>query len=202
MKHHNKAWFKGQRSQGLTEFALIAPVLLLLTFGIIDFGRGLYFYITLQQAANEGARVAVRASYFIDVNGGSHTWPTDADVASAVQQHAVTENLANPCPNGPIPNNGNPIGSAQLPPANSGWIFITDAVTPNGSGTPNGPRGGLGTLPAPGPGCNTITPATGNEAIKVTLWYNFQPLTPLIQQAVGNRIIITAYAVYRAEYSN
>jgi hypothetical protein len=202
MKHHNAAWFKSQRSQGLTEFALIAPVILLLTFGIIDFGRGLYFYITLQQAANEGARVAVRASYFIDPNGGFHTWPTDADVAAAVQNHAVTENLANPCPNGPIPNGGNPIGSAQLPPANSGWIFITDAVTPDGTGLPNGPRGGLGTLPAPGPGCNAITPATGNEAIKVTLWFNFQPLTPLIQQAVGNRIIITAYAVYRAEYSN
>jgi hypothetical protein len=204
MKHHNAAWFKGkgQRSQGLTEFALIAPIILLLTFGIIDFGRGLYFYITLQQAANEGARVAVRASYFIDPSGATHQWPTDADVATAVQAHAVTENLANPCPNGPIPNNGNPVGSAQLPPANTGWIFITDAITPGGTGTPNGPRGGLGSLPAPGAGCNIITPAVGNEAIKVTLWFNFQPLTPLIQQAVGNRIIITAYAVYRAEYSN
>jgi hypothetical protein len=201
LKHHDAAWFRGQRSQGLTEFALIAPVLLLLTFGIIDFGRGLYFYITLQQAANEGARVAVRASYFIDVNGNSHTWPTDADVAAAVQNHAVTENLANPCPNGPIPNGGNPVGSALLPPANSGWIFITDPSAA-GNGVPNGPRGGLGVLPAPGPGCNTITPATGNEPIKVTLWFNFQPLTPLIQQAVGNRVIITAYAVYRAEYSN
>jgi hypothetical protein len=201
VKYHDAAWFKGQRSQGLTEFALIAPVILLLTFGIIDFGRGLYFYITLQQAANEGARVAVRASYFIDVNGNSHTWPTDADVAAAVQNHAVTENLANPCPNGPIPNGGNPIGSPLLPPPNSGWIFITDPSA-DGNGVPNGPRGGLGVLPAPGPGCNTITPATGNEPIKVTLWFNFQPLTPLIQQAVGNRVIITAYAVYRAEYSN
>ena len=45
-------YFRSQRSQGLTEFAIIAPVILLLTFGIIDFGRGLYFYITLQQAAN------------------------------------------------------------------------------------------------------------------------------------------------------
>jgi len=53
----------------MTEFAIIAPVILLLTFGIIDFGRGLYFYITLQQAANEGARVAVRASDYIDPNG-------------------------------------------------------------------------------------------------------------------------------------
>ena len=208
MKERLINWFRSQRSQGITEFALIAPVILLLTFGIIDFGRGLYFYITLQQAANEGARVAVRASDFIDANGVGcsppayvHCWPTDADVATAVQVHAVTEVLANPCPNGPIPNGGNPVGSAQLPASNTGWIFITDPSAA-GNGIPNGPRGGLGTLPAPGPGCNTITPAVGNEPIKVTLWFNFQPITPLIQQAVGNRIVITAYAVYRAEYSN
>jgi hypothetical protein len=196
----------------MTEFAIIAPVILLLTFGIIDFGRGLYFYITLQQAANEGARVAVRASDYIDPNGvgcsnagtplqSGHCWPTDADVATAIQVHAVTEVLANPCPNGPIPNGGNPQGSPQLPASNTGWIFITDP-SPAGNGIPNGPRGGLGTLPAPGPGCNAITPAVGNEPIKVTLWFNFQPLTPLIQQVVGNRIVITAYAVLRAEYSN
>ena len=59
-----------------------------------------------------------------------------------------------------------------------------------------------GTIPPGGPGCLGIKSATGNEAIKVTLWFNFQPLTPLIQQVVGNRIVITAYAVYRAEYSN
>jgi hypothetical protein len=207
-----RSWTKSERSQGLTEFALIAPVILLLTFGIIDFGRGLYFYITLQQAANEGARVAVHASNYIDPSGvgctnaglptqTGHCWPTDADVATAVQAHAVTEVLANPCPNGPIPNGGNPQGSAQVPPSNTGWIFITDPSAA-GNGIPNGPRGGLGTLPPPGPGCNAITPAVGNEPIKVTLWFNFQPLTPLIQQVVGNQIVITAYAVYRAEYSN
>src|SRR4029077_3514089 len=91
MKRRLATWFRSQRSQGITEFALIAPVILLMTFGIIDFGRGLYFYIPLQQAANEGARVAVRASYFIDPSGATHTWPTDADVATAVQVHAVTE---------------------------------------------------------------------------------------------------------------
>jgi hypothetical protein len=201
MRKSLASWFRSQRSQCITEFRLIAPVILLMTFGIIDFGRGLYFYITLQQAANEGARVAVRASYFIDPSGATHTWPTDADVATAVQVHAVTEVLANPCPNGPIPNGGNPVGSAQLPASNTGWIFITDPSAA-GNGVPNGPRGGLGILPAPGPGCNAITPAVGNEPIKVTLWFNFQPITPIIQQVVGNRIVITAYAVYRAEYSN
>lgn len=194
---------RSQRSQGLTEFAIIAPVILLITFGIIDFGRGLYLYITLQQAANEGARVAVRASYFVDPSGASHTWPNDTDVSNAVQIHAVIMNLAAypACPNGPLPNGGNPSGSPSLPAANTGWIFITDPSTA-GNGYPNGPRGGLGSYPSPGAGCNPIQPAVGNEPIKVTLWYTFQPLTPIIQQAVGNNIVITAYAVYRAEYSN
>jgi len=200
MRNQVARWFRSQRSQGMTEFALIAPIILLLTFGIIDFGRGLYFYITLQQAANEGARVAVRASYFIDPNGGPHNWPKNSDVAAAVQAHAVTENLANPCPNGPIPNGGNPVGSPQLPPSNSGWIFITDP-SPAGNGVPNAPRGQVPYNPPPA-GCNEAVAANGNEPLKVTLWYNFQPLTPVIQQVVGNRIVITAYAVYRAEYSN
>ena len=29
-----------------------------------------------------------------------------------------------------------------------------------------------------------------------------QPITPIIQQVVGSNVVITAYAVYRAEYSN
>jgi hypothetical protein len=203
VKRRLLSFFKSQRSQGLTEFAIIAPIILLLTFGIIDFGRALYLYITLQQAANEGARVAVRASYFVDPNGGTHTWPNDTDVSNAVQGHAVIMNLANypACPNGPLPNNGVAQGSPTLPPMNSGWIFVTDPSNA-GDGYPNGPRGGLGNYPAPGPGCDPIQPAVGNEPIKVTLWYTFQPVTPIIQQVVGNNIVITAYAVYRAEYSN
>ncbi|TMG16133.1 MAG: pilus assembly protein [Chloroflexi bacterium] len=151
---------RSQRSQGLTEFALIAPVILLLTFGIIDFGRALYIYITLQQAANEGARVAVRASYFIDPNGASHNWP----------------------------------------PSNTGWVFITDPSAA-GNATPNAPRGQLPYNPPPA-GCNDAVAADGNQPLKVTLWYTFQPITPVIQQVIGNNIVITAYAVYRAEYSN
>jgi len=40
------------------EFALLLPVLLLLIFGIVDFGRALNAQITLTQAAREGARLA------------------------------------------------------------------------------------------------------------------------------------------------
>jgi Flp pilus assembly protein TadG len=39
------------------EFAIVLPVLLLLVFGIIDFGRALNAQIALTQAAREGARL-------------------------------------------------------------------------------------------------------------------------------------------------
>jgi Flp pilus assembly protein TadG len=40
------------------EFALLLPLLLLIVFGIVDFGRALNAQITLTQAAREGARLA------------------------------------------------------------------------------------------------------------------------------------------------
>jgi Flp pilus assembly protein TadG len=45
------------RGAAAVEFALILPILLLLIFGIIDFGRALNAQITLTQAAREGARL-------------------------------------------------------------------------------------------------------------------------------------------------
>jgi hypothetical protein len=48
----------GTRDRGavVVEFALLLPILLLLVFGMIDFGRALNAQITLTQAAREGAR--------------------------------------------------------------------------------------------------------------------------------------------------
>ena len=46
----------------MAEFALVAPLLLLLLFGIVDFGRVIYIYVTLNQAVNEGARTGRQPS--------------------------------------------------------------------------------------------------------------------------------------------
>jgi Flp pilus assembly protein TadG len=46
------------RGAAAVEFALLLPLLLLIVFGIIDFGRALNAQITLTQAAREGARLA------------------------------------------------------------------------------------------------------------------------------------------------
>jgi Flp pilus assembly protein TadG len=46
------------RGAAAVEFALVLPLLVILIFGIIDFGRMLNAKITLTEAAREGARAA------------------------------------------------------------------------------------------------------------------------------------------------
>jgi Flp pilus assembly protein TadG len=46
----------GERGAAAVEMALLLPVLLLLVFGIVDFGRMLDTQIRLSQASREGAR--------------------------------------------------------------------------------------------------------------------------------------------------
>ncbi len=53
-----------EKGQGLTEFALILPILLLLLLGIIEGGRIIWAYITVQNAAREAARYAVTGQPF------------------------------------------------------------------------------------------------------------------------------------------
>jgi len=52
-------WERGDRGQDLVEFALIAPVLFLILFGIIEFGVAIWRYNTVAVAAREGARAAL-----------------------------------------------------------------------------------------------------------------------------------------------
>jgi Flp pilus assembly protein TadG len=53
-----RALRRDQRGTALVEFALIAPLLFLLLFGIVDFGRALDYYNQLTQLAGQGARTA------------------------------------------------------------------------------------------------------------------------------------------------
>ena len=97
----------------MTEFALVAPVLLLLTFGIIDFGRALYFYAAAGNAAREAARVAAV---------GSNPLPTNSDVITAAAVHFPGASFSvPPCLNGPPP--------AGQPAAGTAWLFIYSPIT-------------------------------------------------------------------------
>jgi hypothetical protein len=64
-----------EKGAELIEFALVFPLLLLLLFGIIDFGLLFQRYETVTNAAREGARVAVLPGY------------AQADVEARVKQY-------------------------------------------------------------------------------------------------------------------
>jgi Flp pilus assembly protein TadG len=51
----------------LIEFAFVLPILLVLAMGMLDFGRAFHTKSLLDQAAREGARVAVVTSPDVDI---------------------------------------------------------------------------------------------------------------------------------------
>ena len=50
---------RGQLGQSLAEFAMVAPIFLIIVFGIVDFSLGLKAWLTVTNASREGARVLV-----------------------------------------------------------------------------------------------------------------------------------------------
>jgi hypothetical protein len=50
---------KREEGQGLLEFALVAVLLFMLIFGIIDFGRLFFAYATMSNGVREGARYGI-----------------------------------------------------------------------------------------------------------------------------------------------
>jgi Flp pilus assembly protein TadG len=173
-----------QKSQALIEFALISPVLLLLLFGIIDIGRAVFYYDTVNHAAREGARVAVRAS---------NTLPTNGDVLAAVTMQMIGARVTEPCPQGPI--------TSASPPGNTAWLYVTEPQPPaivEASPLMNAPGG---EYPAAATGtCSAVNPASNNAPLQVTVRFNLLLITPVIAQATANRILITAAAIFRTEY--
>lgn len=73
MKKMKKLWFMAHRDaqgQGLVEFALVLPFLILLFLGIMEIGMALYSYLSLATANREGVRLASRARFTDDMVAG------------------------------------------------------------------------------------------------------------------------------------
>jgi Flp pilus assembly protein TadG len=74
---------KRQRGSSLVEGALCFTVFLMILFGMIDFGRGVFAYNFISYAAREGARYAI-------VRGqSSGRAATNADITAFIKQEAV-----------------------------------------------------------------------------------------------------------------
>ena len=79
-----------KNGQGMVEFALILPVLLLVLFGIMEFGRLLFIYVTTTSASREAAR------YGTAVGGNADDLPRFRDCAgmrAAAKKVGILSNL-------------------------------------------------------------------------------------------------------------
>ena len=79
MRARQRNWRRRDAGASAVEMAIVLPLLALLVFGIIDFGRALNAQIQISQAAREGVRLAALAG------GGAYS---TADVNARVAQAA------------------------------------------------------------------------------------------------------------------
>jgi Flp pilus assembly protein TadG len=62
--------YRSERGTTIVEFAIVAPLVLLLVFGVIDFSRLFYTRLTMQHAVREAVRFAVTGNVTQDPNTG------------------------------------------------------------------------------------------------------------------------------------
>jgi TadE-like protein len=170
--------WRGRAGQSLVEMAMVLPILAILTFGLVDFGRGYYFQVSITNAAREGARVAILNIYTGPQNPGCSTSnayatcpvQTDAAIMTAVG-HELTYSGIPPtsitiCP--PHDSTGSTAGCPDSSNRVDKWV----------SGDP----------------------AQQNYYVTVNVKYDFQLYTPLMQQLVGNPIHMSVSVQMRTNY--
>jgi hypothetical protein len=81
-------FFHRQKGQGLLEFALVLPVLLAITFLLIETGRMFQAYVTIQNAARAAARYAVTGQTKTESEMTLPGWSGDPDRVASIKDVA------------------------------------------------------------------------------------------------------------------
>lgn len=136
MKRH-LASEQRHRGQGLTEFALVFPLLLLVFMMIVDAGRAVYAYHTVGNAARAGARMAA-----VD-QGNTAITERALSQTTGLSPDELTVDIDVPAPAGPCPTAPPPPATPQPLligcPAQVTVTYHYSALTPM-IGTIVGPR--------------------------------------------------------------
>lgn len=82
--------FHNRKGQGMVEFALVIPLLLLLLLMIVELGHMLFFYISVYSAAREGARYGAA----VDDSDGTAKFADQVGIRDAAQRIAFIAGLA------------------------------------------------------------------------------------------------------------
>lgn len=166
------------------EFALVAPILFALVFGIFDFGRCMSANVTVTNSAREGARYA--ATHTSSWTAPGLPWPLPSQKRFGFQ-----------CPTGTPPAAPQPDGPAgaswrQLQAANLDLTLVTITVSYyNADPSTNSPVD-VESCPTYGTASESnaaYTPQSG-DWVRVEVIYKYSPVTPLISSILHNSITI------------
>lgn len=173
------------------EFALVAPLLVLLAFGIVDFGRAMYYQNEITNAAREGARIAILASN-----------PCNSVYGNPSGNCTSSSTPAGPTVCGAIEGNASLIASWSC---GDGSLLL-----PGVSGTTQASQPGVAYVEVdqsssssacPTVGSNPVTPrSSGNLMVLVTIHYYFRPITPIIGGFFPSSFYLSSSVCARDEY--
>jgi Flp pilus assembly protein TadG len=164
----------------MTEFAIVAPILLGLAFGIFDFGRGLSANVTVTNSSREGARYLV-------THATAWTAPAGALPASQGRFNTACPG-AGASPSAPIADSAQGTAWRQLQAANLDLSAVTLTVRfyvssndPSSNGAAND------TITCSG---GVLSESNGGYAPQSGDWvqfevkYSYSPITPIISSIV------------------
>jgi TadE-like protein len=174
-------FFRSEDAQGLVEFALVLPpVLLILVFGLVELGTVMSVAMTMSSAAREGARVAsamVNGGGTLGCNAGQspNASTVDPNIIAAVERVLV--------------GNGSRITLADLSQIRIAKSTATGAETttlintwiyqPNGGPMIDGQRLDFVTSgPQPWLACSRSNASPADSAV-ITVTYTYRGRTPL-----------------------
>ena len=145
------------RGQALVEFALVLPLLILLLVGIFDFGRAIYAFNTVNNAAREAVRLAI-----VDQNCNV-VGQEASDRASSIDVDWVYSGALGPAAR--CLSAASDVHIEFLEADYSGGGTFSDSCDP-GQTVPNGPRLGC--------------------VARVTVEYQYSAATPIIGNLIGS----------------
>jgi Flp pilus assembly protein TadG len=167
--------FRHRRGQSLVETALVLPVLAFLTFGLLDFGRAYYFQVAITNAAREGARTGI-----LNIYTGPAT-PTCSSSNSYATCPVETDDAIVSAVNAELQGTGIVTQSITICPPHDSTSSTTGCPNTNNR-------------------VDLWNAATTNYYLTVNVTYNFTLFTPLLQNLVGNPVVMRVGVQMRTNY--
>jgi Flp pilus assembly protein TadG len=198
---HRAGLARGYRPQGrmaglgqsMVEFAIVAPVIFFLLFGIVDFGRAIFYANEVTNGARDGARMAIlQTNPCNTVVAGTLSGPgsctsggAGTSVCAAIEQDASLVGTWSCSESGVIPTTGTAMAS-------EGYVEVDQSSSAFSCPSVPTPTSSDGQVLTPRQG--------GNLPIRVTVEYYYRPLTPILGSFFPSTFYISSTVCVRPEY--